>query len=618
MKRFTRSFCCPLLSAVMLFSSACSGNEFDINEPEDITSSPAIESTVTVIPETAPESDTESTPIPTCTVISAIPGEGQKTIELGYFDEAATLTDYTGNELEVGLDDPKYGGGQFIGKLFTEGLGRGPLAEEYLYYTKQIEERGCSVELFCDIVTQFFSSAAFTELKLAPEFEVMAVYRAILNRDPTLDEVSDYKARIGAEGAAAIALSLVKTDEFAALLPDIIRGPYFWGANNAAYSPAGIIITSDELNDMLNAAKKDKILELEPGTLVLMNSSITVPIGMTLTTRGNPTHYTMMARVLRTERNADRMVIVDYKSTLTHVWVDGNRTAFADQETLGGNAGAPIGLMEEKCTVTYCRANGTIGGTNFFCADLTSDHYIAHNLITAYESNHSGGWSDGITHASNDSIIEYNTIVDATDVGIVIFRFAGGKQNTIVRHNTILNLGNSAYGGVDIDAWNNQEQDQDFTGMLFENNTFWTSYKAHQHICLSFATLAWHNVIGDEAYGGPLMINNYTPEGLFVLCGAVFAADGCHDFTARGNHISAYLGPYGRSDYNRKLRERISSINPETADGDLQGEYEELTMWLPYQPFIIGHTAPPLESALLKEVIFHENRVTLEQLDNKN
>ncbi len=608
-----------LILAGLMVLSACSGGSDTVDS--NTTAAPVdtpIE-TKAAADTTAEAAETAAEAPPLCSFISAIPGESEKTIELGYFGEADTITDYTGEELEIELDDPKTGGGQFIGKLFTEGLGRGPLAEEYSYYMSQIEERGCSVELFCDIVNQFFSSAAFTELKLAPQFEVMAVYRAVLNRDPTLDEAADYKARVEAEGAAAIALSLVRTDEFAALLPDIIRGPYFWGANNAAYSPCGTIITSDELNDMLNsdAAKKAKILELEPGTLVLMNSSITVPMGMTLTTKGNPTHYTMMARVLRTELNDQRMVICDFKSSLSNIWVDGNRPAFADQNKLDGNAAAPINLMDEKATVTYCRANGTVSGTNFFCADLMSGHYIAHNLITAYESSHSEAWADGITHASNDSIIEYNTIVDATDVGIVIFRFVGGEQNTIVRHNTILNLGNSAYGGIDIDAWNNQDQDQDFTGMLFENNAFWTSWKAHQHICLSFATLAWHNTIGDEAYGGPFMINNYTPEGVFVLCGAVFAADGCHDFTARGNHINAYLGPYGRPDYNEQLRERISSINPDTANGDLQGEYEELTMWLTYQPFIIGHTTPPLKTTQLKGVIFHENRVTLDQVGYK-
>ena len=47
--------------------------------------------------------------------------------EPGYFKSADTVTEYTGEELNIGLDDIHYGGAQFVGKLFTEGMGRGPI-----------------------------------------------------------------------------------------------------------------------------------------------------------------------------------------------------------------------------------------------------------------------------------------------------------------------------------------------------------------------------------------------------------------------------------------------------------------------------------------------------------
>lgn len=609
------SIVCWLLSIPLLLSSvACAGNTPELPDGND---TPPEGNTPPADKPSEPGDD--PTIPPEDPILPEGPQDRIEADEPGYFKSADTVTEYTGEELNIGLDDIHYGGAQFVGKLFTEGMGRGPGANEYLYYIRQIESHGCTKETLADITEQFFTSVAFRELKLAPEYEVMAVYRAVLSRDPTLEEVADYAARVESEKAVGIALSLIESEEFAQLLPEIVKGPYYWGKNNTKYVPNGTrTITATKLMQMLKeAANGSKVVELEPGTVVLVTNSVTIPEGVTLTTKGSPSHYTMQARIIRSQNTNVRMVICNENSTLSHVWVDGNRTAYKEDSLHGGNTSANIALLGDGAQCISCRTNGSTGGTNLFGGDGVKGLYIAHNLVTAYETTHHASWADGITVASTDCVIENNTVVDATDVGIILFRYASADhsepQTSVVRNNTIINLGNSAYAGIDIDAWNRQGATQNFVGTLFENNALWTSFKAHQHICLSLATLAWHNVIGDEA-NGSTVINNYTPEGLQVLCAIVFAADGCHDFIARGNHINAYIGPWGRGDYNKVLRERISSVNPETADGDLQGTYEELTTWLPYQPIILGHTAPPLESTPLKGAIFHEDRVTADQV----
>ena len=387
------------------------------------------------------------------------------------------------------------------------------------------------------------------------------------------------------------------------------------------YAPGGIILTGGQFKNKISQAKSSGILELEPGTLVLLGGGVTIPEGMTITTKGNPTHYTQQARILRTKNLAERMISLQKNATLSYVWVDGNRLAFEEEGFAGGgNKTANIALIADGASVHHCKTNGTMGGTTVFGADMTRDLHIYDNLITVYESKHfASGWADGITVAAANCLIENNTIIDATDVGIVMFRFISDgytePQNSVVRGNTIINVGNSAYAALDIDAWNNQGATQNFTGMLFEDNAMWTSFRAHYHICISLATLAWHHSIGDDAIGSTV-INNYTPEGLQVLCSVIFAADGCRDFIARGNHINAYIsGTWARADYNAALRERLSSINPATANGDLQGEYEELPTWLPYQPIIQGHTEEPVHSGLkLKGAIFHEDRVTADEV----
>ncbi|MBO5275323.1 MAG: hypothetical protein J6I45_11980 [Clostridia bacterium] len=526
---------------------------------------------------------------------------------MGYVESHETVTAYTGEYVNIPLDDPKWGGAQLVGKLFTEGLGRGPGADEYLYYMNKIEETGCTLETLRALVGEFFTSEAFLSLKLAPAYEVVAVYRAVLNRDPTLAEVEDYAVRISAEKAAGIALSLLQKEEFAALLPDIIRGPYFWGTNNASYSPSGRIITSEELNRML-ADAAGGVVALEPGTLVLMDSSIVIPAGVTLTTKGNPTHYSMQARILRTRNNNQTMVKASADSTVSHIWVDGNRPAFAGEELLRGHN---LVLAGDRAKAMYCRTNGTLSGTHLVGSDSMRGLYIAHNLVTCYETDHKTAWADGITHASTDSIIEKNMVVDATDVSIIVFRFVSKDhsqpQTTVVRNNLVMNLGNSAFAGLDIDSWLEQGATQNFRGTLFENNAIWTSWKAHQHICLSLAPLAWTNVIGDHAVG-PAYINNYTPKGLRVLCAAAFAADGVHEYVVRGNHLQAYIGAWGRSYDDERLCERLSSVNSATADGDLQGAYEDMTTWLPYLAMINPHPDAPFAMTELKGAIFHEDR----------
>ncbi len=613
-KIYQRCLCLLLIGCVLLSITACNpthpGNESTSDDsplPPSEQENDAEES----IASQNPYADID---------INSLPDAPQDKIpatECGYFASGETVTQYTGEERKIRLDDLTYGGAQYVTKLFTEGLGRGPEANEYLYYMQQIEENGCNAETLSAITEQFFSAKAFLSLKLDPAYEVMAVYRAVLNRDPTPAEAQDYAARVTQEKAVGIALSLLQTDEFAALLPGILQGAYYWGTNSTEYSPGGVVLTGGQFKNKISQAGSSGILELEPGTLVLLGGGVTIPEGMTVTTRGNPTHYTQQARILRTKNNTERMVSLQKNAVLSHVWVDGNRLAFEEEGfAAGGNATANIALIGDGASCHHCKTNGTMGGTTIFGADLVRDLHIANNLVTAYETKHfESKWADGITVASTNCIIENNTVIDATDVGIILFRYISNgytePQNSVVRNNSILNVGNSAYAAIDIDAWNNQNATQNFTGTLFENNAIWTSFRAHYHICLSLATLAWHNVIGDDAIGSTL-INNYTPEGLQVLCSVIFAADGCHDFIARGNHINAYISSaWALGNENQLLRERLSSINPDTASGDLQGDYEKLTTWLPYLPIIQGHSTEPLYHGLtVKGAIFHEDRVT--------
>lgn len=68
------------------------------------------------------------------------------------------------------------------------------------------------------------------------------------------------------------------------------------------------------------------------------------------------------------------------------------------------------------------------------------------NLVTAYSSSHfNQDWSDGLSVACEHATVQDNTVIDATDVGIVLFRAYPAVQQSTVADNTILNAGNPGH-----------------------------------------------------------------------------------------------------------------------------------------------------------------------------
>ncbi|WP_232015822.1 hypothetical protein [Paenibacillus baekrokdamisoli] len=509
---------------------------------------------------------------------------------------------YVNQSLTVRLNDPRYGGPQFVGKLFTEGLGRLPSPEEYKSYISVIEQKGCSVSVLGELAFRLFSQMDFAAYGLTAAESALAVYRAVLNRDPIASEVQQFKERLLKETAAAIAESFTAGKEFAALLPDIIKGPYYWGNNNSSLSPAETILKASDVQALLDGP--ELVIELPRGALVLVDQTIEVPAGKTLRTKDQPAHYIQKARLLRVANIPTPLVRVQKSGTLSHVWLDGNRSAYYTDPN-GLLRGVNVETAGDGVHLTDNRINDATASTHLVGADYHKGAYIARNLLTCYATSHypdvKGAWADGITHASTDSIIEDNEVADATDVGIIVFRYVSEDnaypQTTIVRRNTVVNLGNSAYAGYDIDAWFGKGLVMNFVGNSFEDNAVWTSMKAHQHIVLSFAPLAWTGQEGATATGGR-MINNYTPEGLYALAAAGIAVDGVDQYTIRGNQLNLFIGPWANE--SSGFSPRIISMNSANGLGELQGSYEDLPMHDAKGLFISSALGEPFASDELR------------------
>ena len=501
--------------------------------------------------------------------------------------------------LHISLDDPKYGGGQFIGKLFTEGLGRMPDPEGYRKFQELILEESCTKETLAKIAKRVFMCAEYDALKLSPEQQAITVYRAILNRDPSYEEIIAAASQIGVSGVARSIAPLFESDEFAKLLPDIIRGPYSFCGANYGYSMSGKIYTATELMAMLDAAASEVVLE--PGDLVLANVPIMIPKGKKLSTRGGyKSHYLKMARVIRTAMYNKGVINMLDGSECEGIWVDGNRPQFGER-CLQIRRGVCIGVDGDGSSICGNRLNDSIGGTSLEVYSVRNTT-IRDNLITCYASQHFNRfWCDGATIHGTGTLIERNGIVDATDVSVVIFYFKpGDPQNSVCRGNTFINLGNSGFGGINADGWLDYDHDWDFTGCEFTDNVFWTSYKAHQHICLSFATFAWMRQTGNYCVNAK-MNNNTTPEGLFVLTGAGIAVDGQKNCEVQGNAIDVYLGPWTNPEIGLTEPQAIC-MNCKTSTGSVQGPVADVPMFVKDKGFIHGPWHEPFNDVVLEKV----------------
>lgn len=504
--------------------------------------------------------------------------------------------------LQIRLDDPRYGGPQFIGKLFTEGLGRLPSPTEYKSYMSAIEEKGCTAAVLGELAGRLFGQPDFAALRLEPGEAALAVYRALLNRDPLAGEAAQFAQRLQQEPAAAIAAGLAAEAEFAALLPAIVEGPYYWGANNAAWSPSGTLLADDDVQALLDGP--EQVIELPRGALVLVSGTINIPAGKTLRTAGQPAHYAQKARLLRVANVALPLVKVQAGGTLSHTWLDGNRSAYYGDPG-GLQRGVNVETAGDGVRLADNRVNDATAPTHLVASDGYKGAHIVRNLLTCYATSHyagvNGGWADAITHASTDSLIEGNEVADATDVGIIVFRFVSEgytePQNTLVRRNTVVNFGNSAYAGYDIDPWFGKGLVMNFRGCSFEENAVWTSMKAHQHIVLSFAPLAWTGIEGATAVGGR-MVGNYTPEGLICLAAAGIAVDGVDQYEIRGNQLQLYIGPWANEPQGFAVRS--ISLNSANGQGDLQGPYEDMPMHHEQGGFISSALGEPFEAVELR------------------
>ncbi len=196
---------------------------------------------------------------------------------------------------------------QFMAKLYSEALGRAPDTGGWSAKIDYYNRYGCTSTTVKDQVKAALTSPEFNSLGYNNAAKVLLLYRTALDREPDANGFNMYLGQLNAGVPfSAVVQSVVNSSEFNSLMTYICSGGSYYfnalGQSGYAISIPGVpSISQADLQASLNAAGPGGIVALPNMTVVALNSPLTIPNGVTLTTAGNPlpTSHGMMARLVR-------------------------------------------------------------------------------------------------------------------------------------------------------------------------------------------------------------------------------------------------------------------------------------------------------------------------------
>jgi Domain of unknown function (DUF4214) len=485
---------------------------------------------------------------------------------------------------------------QWIAKIYSEGLGRAPDQSAWANMESFFSANGCSAATLAQKGEQIYLSSEFAGLGYGNAAALLALYRGALNREPDSSGYSFYLSKLNSGTTwTQVVDDLFTSSEFTNDAATFCtQGPYYFGSGTAITIPLGQGCsgqfcftggTQQQLQNMLNAAAPaHATVTLAQQVVVPITTEQTIgpprqrlvgldiPAGVTLTTAGQPgpNRYAQMGRLVRatsfgeSSSTAGAVVEVESGAKLENVWVDGQRGGRTDAqgatvnvETAGGSG----------TTVSNDRISDAIGFTNLHalgtaeslpCASTT----ITGNLSTQYATSHvdTSDWSDGISVGCENATVTGNTVIDATDVGIVFFRACPATQKSTVASNTILNAGNPAFGGIVADPLNQPACSPSFARSSVHSNTLWTGPTSYFGIGLSLGTAAWFSTpnIGSGASFTSNTLTGNVVEGMTV--------SGMLNVTATGNTLN--VTPQSESGISCPPAE--IAVDPQYGSGNIQ------------------------------------------------
>jgi hypothetical protein len=438
---------------------------------------------------------------------------------------------------------------QFIAKIHTEALGRIPDQAAWSASLEVFRNAGCGAAQLQAWGRSVYLSAEYASLGYDNASRVLTLYRGVLNREPDAAGFSDILAMLdGGAAWPAVVDRLFGSAEFASLSPALCAGtPTYFGSAPAiplpVSGPGFSGGTGEQLQSLLDRTLPGGTVFLAPKALVQLSAPLVIPAGVTLATTGLPSHnsYAGMGRLVRAAAFDQAAVQLKPGAKLTSVWVDGQRGAVGFRQNainiqVHGGAGTEVSNSVSSNTAGWSSLQAFGSAEGLPCGR----NIIANNLVTVYSSNHTDGtWSDGLSIACENATVENNQIVDATDAAIVLFRASPAVQRSVVRRNTILSAGNSAFGAIIADPLHGTGARHSFAGSSIADNRLWTGPNTSFEIALSVGTRAWFGTSSDMGAGASFTGNN--TGSLSVRTDCAICVSGMLDATVQDNDLATQL-----------------------------------------------------------------------------
>ncbi|MGG6281817.1 DUF4214 domain-containing protein [Leptolyngbya sp. AN03gr2] len=450
---------------------------------------------------------------------------------------------------------------QFASDLYSKVLGRAPDAFGWTGIQSWVE-RDSSIPSLRALGSRFFQSEEFGSKNYTAEQKLSVLYRVALNREADIWGMSYWKSQIetGARTFNQVAADFFWVEEFNAKAPRYAQTKYDFDSPQgsvykmSANSP-GFVGNGFQLQQLIDSSAPFSTIYLAQGTTIQIDRAIELKNGISLMTWGNPStyDYVKQARLYRSATYNDGTLIgLQAGSTLSHVWIDGQRNNLNNTNwklsninvaTYGGNG----------AVVEWNRIDNTLGWTSLMVGGEihglppSEQLKVQYNFVDTTTSSHRkvgnrSTWSDGISNYARRAEIVGNVVLNATDVGIISFATPNTLQHSGIANNFVINTVNSAYGGLASDGLSRNQipltsnfRRSDASGLTFQANTLWNSNATHFDIGISLGTRAWFGTLSHTINGSFLVHNTSAGMPLrvgvgIVVSGAVNVGIGANTF----------------------------------------------------------------------------------------
>ena len=316
--------------------------------------------------------------------------------------------------------------------------------------------------------------------------------------------------------------------------------------------------------------------------------------GQQLYTEGFPTDDRRATLRIAADDLTTAVVMTDRSyALLANLIIDGNRPG------LGPRPGEALVLAGGVAVDQTIRANRILEPRSWSALQLHEGPEprcrgaLVEDNVIGPAGRYDGTWADGISYACTEGVVRRNTIVDATDGGIVVF----GGRGSVIEDNVIRAVTRTLLGGINMVDY--APYAGDYRGTVVRRNTI-EAAGATVRVGIGMGARVWVCLDGEAERSDPTLYGATVEDN--VLRGAPFqygfVVDGVRDWTVVGNRSEATHAGVPELD----CRGRVASppaaflIEPARSAGTFQPEFREaqleLALWAVREPETLAPEVP--------------------------